>query len=176
MPHGGRVNPEIARESLKRIIAEGGEAVAPPVRVPQVQPRIEAPPIPVKTVPLSKGGLPVVTLVSSAVGIVNGAFADVGARLVARESHSVMDVADPHAGQHSYHIMVRTIPAGLVVIAETPGELDISVGVSDPKLIGLAKRLTVPLPQGNAYELAEAIATCVWPSIAAVGTPGHMTH
>ena len=165
------VEPQTALEKIRQATAEravqhAGQADTRPAPQPPPAARMA------KTVRLSTRDDDRGTLVNKAIGIVNGAFADVGARLEPRTQGGAADMHPSHA----YQILVHSTSAGLVVIVERPTEIEVSVGVADPVQIDLAKRQVLRLPQTTAYELAEAVANCVWPSIAAVSTPGHITH
>lgn len=184
-----QTEPQVASEKLRRLVTGGVASSSasqnlqeqpttvqrPALSAGRVaaQPRIEVPQQhswrTVKTVPLPAHPRPAQVLIDAAIGLVNGAFVEVGASLVLRDSRDAPSGQVSVPGQHAYHIMVQARSVGLVVIAETPTQIDISVGVSDPALLGLAKHQTVTMPQSYAYALAEAIATCVWPSIASVG-------
>ncbi|HRK19298.1 MAG TPA: hypothetical protein PK970_10110 [Hyphomicrobiaceae bacterium] len=104
-------------------------------------------------------------LIEAAVILVNGAFGDIGARLVPLQGGTGTDGLSGRA----YRIEFRSRPAGLLVANERDGQIELSVGVRDPTLIRAAQRATLVRGRTGVYELAEAMASCVWPTLALEG-------
>lgn len=104
-------------------------------------------------------------LIEAAVVLVNGAFGDIGARLVPLP----FDADGGARPARTYRIEFRSRPSGLLVADEREGRIELSVGVRDPNQLGAAQRATLQRDATGVYELAEAMASCVWPSLALEG-------
>ena len=104
-------------------------------------------------------------LVDDAVALVNRAFAEADAQLVAADGRH-----GPAAGpdDRALSILARGVPVGLMLVEPRHDRVDISVGVADLANFDAARRQAQPLAGLTVQVLAEAIATTAWPAIAAV--------
>jgi hypothetical protein len=104
-------------------------------------------------------------LIDTAVTLVNSAFAETGARLVPAGPSVQREPVGPDS--RALSIDVAGTSVGLMLIEPVSGRIDIAVGVSDLADFGAARRQSHQLAGLTVHPLAETIATCAWPAIAA---------
>ena len=104
-------------------------------------------------------------LIDSAVTLVNSAFAETGARLVPAHAAMRREPVGPHS--RALSIDVAGTSVGLMLIEPVSGRIDIAVGVADMANFDAARRRSHELAGLTVHPLAETIATCAWPAIAA---------
>jgi hypothetical protein len=113
---------------------------------------------------------PTTTLIDTAVTLVNSAFAETGARLVPASDAMRRDPVGPNS--RALSIDVAGTSVGLMLIEPMAGRIDIAVGVSDIANFDTARRRSHDLNGLTVHPLAETIATCAWPAIAAAKAGG----
>jgi hypothetical protein len=104
-------------------------------------------------------------LIDSAVSLVNSAFAETGARLVPAHEAVRREPVGPESRALSIDVAGQSV--GLMLIEPVSGRIDIAVGVSDLANFDAARRQSHQLAGLTVHPLAETIATCAWPAIAA---------
>ncbi len=105
------------------------------------------------------------TLIDTAVSLVNSAFAEAGARLVPAGDTMYREPVGPHS--RALSIDVAGLSVGLMLIEPVSNRIDIAVGVTDLANFDTARRRSHDLAGLTVHPLAETIATCAWPAIAA---------
>ena len=108
---------------------------------------------------------PVPRLLDEALILVNGAFQEVDARLIPARAPQRREPIG--AADRALSIDVAGGAVGLMLIEPRTGQIDISVGVADLANFAAARRDVLLLHSLTAHSLAEKIATCAWPAIAA---------
>jgi hypothetical protein len=114
--------------------------------------------------------LPTTALIDTAVTLVNSAFAETGARLVPASDAMRRDPVGPDS--RALSIDVAGLSVGLMLIEPMAGRIDIAVGVADIANFDTARRRSHDLNGLTVHPLAETIATCAWPAIAAAKAGG----
>jgi hypothetical protein len=104
-------------------------------------------------------------LIDTAVTLVNSAFEETGARLVPATQTVRQEPVGPDSRALSINVAGTSV--GLMLIAPVSGRIDIAVGVSNLANFEAARRHSHQLAGLTVHPLAEAIATCAWPAIAA---------
>ncbi len=107
----------------------------------------------------------VATLIDNAIILVNAAFAEAGARLVPASAAMAGGSLGPSS--RALSIDVEGTSVGLMLIDPAADRIDIAVGVPDLSQFGAARRQTQAVAGLTVHPLAETIATCAWPAIAA---------
>ena len=108
---------------------------------------------------------PATVLIDTAVTLVNSAFAETGARLVPASDAMQRDPVGPDS--RALSIDVAGTSVGLMLIEPMAGRIDIAVGVANLANFDTARRRSHELDGLTVHPLAETIATCAWPAIAA---------
>ena len=108
---------------------------------------------------------PATTLIDSAVTLVNSAFAEAGARLVPAGDAVHRDPVGPDSRALSIDVGGHSV--GLMLIEPVSNRIEIAVGVTDLANFDAARRRSHDLAGLTVHPLAETIATCAWPAIAA---------
>jgi hypothetical protein len=106
------------------------------------------------------------TLVASALRAANGALSDAGARFLPLGAPTWA----PEAQRHRLAVKVEVlgVDAARLHIERIAEEIEVSIGVSDPRLANLGRRGRLPLVGLTTHALAEVIASSAWPVIAYV--------
>jgi hypothetical protein len=108
-------------------------------------------------------------LIETAIALVNTVFKENGARLVPATAVLQQEPIGPDS--RALSIEADGVPVGLMLIEPSADRIDIAVGVADLSQFGSARRHSHPLLGLTAHPLAETIATCAWPAIAAAKAP-----
>ncbi len=123
-----------------------------------------APPTPPPITSLRSQPSAAAVLVDDAVALVNRAFAEAQAQLVAADGrHGPATGPDDRA----LSITARGVSVGLMLVEPRDDHIDISVGVADLANFEAARRQSQAMAGLTVQVLAEAIATTAWPAIAA---------
>jgi hypothetical protein len=102
-------------------------------------------------------------IVASALEAANGAMAQASSRFVAIGPAAW----DTEARRHRVTVAIQVMrnEVARMYIERGASEMEVAVGVSDVRLVGLGRRRRIALQGMTTHALAELIAECAWPAI-----------
>jgi hypothetical protein len=106
------------------------------------------------------------TLVAAALRAANGALGDAGARFLPLGAPAW--VPDVQRHRLAVKVEVLGVDAARLHVERIAQEIEVSVGLADPRLASLGRRGRLPLVGLTTHALAEVIASSAWPAIAYV--------